>query len=153
MCLAAHTVERHPSRLFRLETVAAVAAGTEVAGIHPLSRMAEAEVEAVDTHPCSHIAVEAEAEAAGIHLSRRTLAEVAAGAVDSRLSHHIVVADTLHMDSLETLTNTGSTVHHNFHMEHMHWHMGSPGRGMLFLLACSQMAHMHWHMGFLVVCM
>lgn len=127
MCLAAHTVERHPSRLFRLETVAAVAAGTEVAGIHPLSRMAEAEVVAADTHPCSHIAVAAEAEAVGIHLSRRTLAEVAAGAVDSRLSHHIVVADTLHSDSLETLTNTGLIARHNCHMAHMHWHMDFPG--------------------------
>lgn len=127
MCLAAHTVERHPSRLFHLETVAAVEVGTEVAGIHPLSRMAEAEVEAVDTHPCSHIVVEAEAEAAGIHLSRRTLAEVAAVAVDSHLFHHIVVADTLHLDSLETLTNIGLIARHNCHMAHMHWHMDFPG--------------------------
>ena len=127
MCLAAHTVERHPSRLFRLETAALVAVGTVAADTRLLSHMAEAEVVAADTHPCSHIVVAAAAEAADIHPCRRTLAEVAAGAVDSRLSHHIVVADTLHLDSLETLTNTGLIARHNCHMAHMHWHMDFPG--------------------------
>lgn len=90
-CFAAHTVERRPSHPFRLETAAFAAVGTVAADNRHLSHMAEVEVAAADTRPCSHTVVAAAAEAADIHPCRRTLAEVVAVAADSHPSHHIAV--------------------------------------------------------------
>ena len=126
MCLADHTVERHPCHLSHSEIAAAVVAGTEAVDIHPLSHMAAAVVVAVDSHPCFHIEAVAAAVAADTHPCCHTVAEAAVEAVGSRPCLHIA-AENLQTDNFETQMNTGSTAHHNCHMAHMHLHMGSLG--------------------------
>ena len=112
MCLADHTVEGRPCHPSHSDISAAVEAGTEVADIHPLSHMAEAEVVAVDNHPCFHIEAVAAAETADNRPYFRT------------------VADNLQMDSFAIEMSIGPTAHHNFHTAYMHWHMGSLERDM-----------------------